>query len=432
MIAVINIFSIIAEFLISIGLYKKISSGKKTPIAASVVLLSAFAIQCLNNFYFLGKSQFVLLISISVMFLLSFIYKMPFFTRIWSCLLLFIIGALSEFAIAFSSTLIFNVDTLKTQTDPILLALCTIAAKFLSFIIVRTLRFKKNSKGIFNFSISFSVLPLPLATLLIVVLLYSCCYEIEKSVFKIIALAASLLLIGANFFMIDLIERNNEHTKTKAQLEFSQKQILQQTLHYEELYQWQSDMKKFRHDINNQLTCILGLLQNGENEEAINTIKKGLNIINFPDKLQSSGNPVLDSIIHSKIEFAKIHSIQIKSCVKLNEAIVIDSTELGIITGNAIDNAIEAVSQLPKNTDLEKSVHIQILSVRESISIEVTNPVQHKVDIHNLSSTKTEKEFHGMGIKIMQSLVEKYDGHLYFSCENNIFSTNIILSNVPR
>ena len=432
MIAVINIFSIIAEFLISIGLYKKISSGKKSPVTIVAVFLSAFGIQCLNNFYFLGKSQIVILISISMIFLLSFMYRMPVFTRLWSCLLLFIIGALSEFTIAFSSTLIFGVDTLQTQTDPILLALCTTAAKFLSYIIIRTLKFKKNSKSIFNFSVSFSVLPLPLATLLIVILLYSCCYEIEKNIFKIIALTASLLLIGANFFMLDLIERNNENTKTKAQLEFSKKQILQQTLHYEELYQWQSDIKKFRHDIKNQMTCILGLLQNGETENAMNTIKKGLNIINFPDKLLNSGNLVLDSIIHSKIEFAKTQGIQLKSSVKLNETIIIDSTELGLIIGNSLDNAIEAVSQISENTDIEKSIHIQILSIGESISIEVTNPVQYNIDINNLTSTKANNELHGMGIKIMRSLVEKYDGHLYFSCENNMFSANMILSNVSR
>ncbi len=430
-ISFIHLVSIILEFLISISLYRKISINKKSTITASVIFIFAFIIQCINNFYFLGKSQFVMLVSIFSLFLLSFIYNIQLTSRIWASLLLFIIGALSEFTIAFFSTTIFDVDTSYTQSDPILLALCTIAAKFLSYIITHMLKFNKNAKNIFPFNISFSFLPLPLATLLIVILLYSCCYEIEQNIFRITALISSLLLIGANFFMLELIAKNNEHSITKAQLSFSKKQILQQAHHYEELYRWQNDLKKFRHDIKNQQLCILGLIQSGENEKAIITIKKGLDIINEPEKLLNSGNPVLDSIIYSKLETAKNHKIQITSNIKLNEFINIDSVELGIIIGNALDNAIEAATQIPDNSDINKCIHIQVLSVAGSISIEVTNSVQYNIETQNLISTKNDNEFHGMGIKIMRALVEKYNGDLYFSCENNLFKTNIIISNVP-
>lgn len=430
MITFINIVSIVLEFLISVNLFKKISQEKESLLVSSVVFLVAFGIQCLNNFYFLAKSPIVVLISVFCLFLLSFMYRMTFKSRIWSSFFLFIIGGLAEITIAFSSTLIFDVDTLYTQTDPFLLALCTISAKFLSYVIIRVLKFKKGSQGMIPFSISYSFIPLPLATLLIVILLYSCCYEIDQSIFKFIALISSLLLIGANIFMLNLIERNNDYTKTKAQLEFTKKHILQQTLHYEELYQCQVDLKKIRHDLKNQLICILGLLQSGENEKAIITIKKDLAIINEPENLFNSGNPVLDSILHSKIETAKSMGIQTKASIKLNVPINIDSIELGIIVGNALDNAIDAVSQIVDSDYLCKEISINILAIAESISIEIINSVKKEVDILNLSSTKSNKALHGMGIKIMRSLVEKYNGDLYFLCQDNQFVANIIISNV--
>lgn len=52
----------------------------------------------------------------------------------------------------------------------------------------------------------------------------------------------------------------------------------------------------------------------------------------------------------------------------------------------------------------------------------------HKIDISNLISTKADSESHGYGILQMRSLAKKYNGDIFFDCNDEQFKTTIILN----
>lgn len=355
-------------------------------------------------------------------------YKAEIKARIYSCVFVFITGCLSEFTVAYISTMVFNVDTAFTQTNPYLLLICTLSSKFLQYAVLRIIKINKSTTR-FPFAVYKEIIPLPLATLPILLLLFDCCYKIPEKTIQITALVSSILLIFANIFVFNLIEKNTDYLNTKLQLDFTKKHIDYQTKHYEELYNHQYEIRKYRHDTKNRLTGLLALLKDKHYDEAVLSLEKELDLMNETSKnIFNSNNPVLDAIILSKIKTANAFNIDIKPTVTINRPINIDAIDLAILIGNALDNAIEA-TKLISDTTQNKVITIKILSFEGQLTIEITNPVKEDIDTNNLKSNKPDKYLHGLGIQSIQSLTSKYDGETFFSCKDCIFTTDIILSN---
>lgn len=70
-----------------------------------------------------------------------------------------------------------------------------------------------------------------------------------------------------------------------------------------------------------------------------------------------------------------------------------------------------------------------MLNDEGGISILVENPVVGKVDINELRTTKADKENHGLGLKNIKSIVQKYEGNFQIEIENQIFRVKIYLPN---
>lgn len=362
-------------------------------------------------------------------FILSWMYKSEIKIRIYSCVFVFITGCLSEFAVAYISTMVFNVDTAFTQTNPYLLLICTLSSKFLQYAILRIIKINKNTNR-FPFAVYYEVIPLPLATLPILLLLFDCCYKIPEKTIQITALISSILLIFANIFVFNLIEKHTDYLNTKLQLDFTRKHIDYQTKHYEELYNHQYEIRKYRHDTKNRLTGLLALLKDKHYDDAVLSLEKELDLMNETSKdIFNSNNPVLDAVICSKIKTANAFNIDIKPTVTINHPINIDAIDLSILIGNALDNAIEAAN-LISDTTQNKVITIKILSFEGQLTIEITNPVKEDIDTNNLKSNKPDKYLHGLGIQSIQSISSEYDGETFFSCKDCIFTTDIILSNI--
>ena len=103
--------------------------------------------------------------------------------------------------------------------------------------------------------------------------------------------------------------------------------------------------------------------------------------------------------------------------------------DLCAIMANLLDNAIEASIGLV-NTD-ERKIGLAILIVHSMIIIKVKNACD-KVSVEqilngNLKTTKEEKKSHGYGLKIIQSLTEKYGGSFEKKRENDIFLATVVL-----
>ena len=100
-------------------------------------------------------------------------------------------------------------------------------------------------------------------------------------------------------------------------------------------------IRSIKHDMNNQLQVLSGLINNGQFNEASDFLKQyGIGLEKTIDYINTN-NPVINTLINSKIAYAK--SENIITAIDITKDIKpMTGNDLCSIIGNVIDNAIEA------------------------------------------------------------------------------------------
>lgn len=385
--------------------------------------------QFVTNNLFLNKSLLVIATSIVFVIAVSLIYEIKLIYRIVYTLFLYLIIGFSEFVIV-TILSVFDVDLLFMQTSPLILGIATLSAKFFAYIVVLLTKIKRFK--LLDNSLKGNVLLvflLPIASLLIVLLFTVCCHQINSNWFNIITLIASVVLIFANIAVFYIIDKQNDLIATKEKLFFTETHINSQVAHYEELYRHQTELRTFKHDIKNIFLSLMGILKEGDTEKALYAMQSNLDMLDEMNKsIINTGHPITDAILQSKLHNANSEGIKLNISTKLTEKIAVDELELGIILGNALDNAIEATAKIENRA--EKTVVFEMITTTERIIITIENPVNGDVNPGKLTTTKTDKINHGHGIRSIKTIAEKYDGVAEFAYSNGVFITNINIANV--
>ena len=385
--------------------------------------------QFVTNNLFLNESLLVVLTSIIFVVMVSLIYEIKLIYRIVYTLFLYLIIGFSEFVIV-TILSVFDVDLLFMQSSPLVLGIATLSSKFFAYIVVLLTKIKhfKLSDNSLKGNVLLVFL-LPIASLLIILLFTVCCYQINSNWFNIITLIASVVLIFANIAVFYIIDKQNDLIATKEKLFFTETHINSQVAHYEELYRHQTELRTFRHNIKNIFISLMGIIKEGDTEKTLYAMQSNLDILDEMNKnIVNTGHPITDAILQSKLHNAETKKIDLKISTKLTEKIIVDELELGIVLGNALDNAIEATEKVSEAS--EKTILFDMITSAERIIITIENPVNGNVNTNKLITTKKDKLNHGHGINSIKTIAKKYDGVAEFTCNDGKFITNINIGNM--
>lgn len=219
-----------------------------------------------------------------------------------------------------------------------------------------------------------------------------------------------------------------------------EKQIDNMQNHMEEMERIYSGVRNMKHDMKNTLAVIMQLAgKNGETEhKELQNYLAELNQ-NF-DSLECrfhTGNTVVDILMnmkyHEVIEI--IPDIQINAeRLLFPDSLQIQSYDIGIIIGNALDNAIE-VCEILKNEQPEADTFISFSSFMKGkmVLIEVENSFNGRITTQKQSelpeTNKSDKLAHGMGLLNIKNTAEKYHGAMDWSVNDNIFTLSVMMKN---
>lgn len=183
-------------------------------------------------------------------------------------------------------------------------------------------------------------------------------------------------------------------------------------------------MKKFRHDLVNHIISIKAFIQNNDIEGGIQYLNKINDLIENSASIIDTGNIALDAIISSKKALAESKLIDFNATVQIPQNIAIESTDISIIFGNALDNAIEACERI---ADAGKRwIKLSVIYDDSSIICKITNScIKNKNE--KLVSLKQDKENHGYGMGNIKNALEKYNHILKISNSDNEFTLTFII-----
>ncbi len=171
--------------------------------------------------------------------------------------------------------------------------------------------------------------------------------------------------------------------------------------------------KAFRHDIQNHLSVLDGLLRSGKLEEGRAYLQKLETVsgsLSFPYR---TGDPVVDVLLGEKLGLAKANGIAVEVSLLLPDPCGVDSFDLCVIFANALDNAIGACQAV------EGARSIRIGGERQG-------------DFYLLSFDNTCADGPappmGTGLANIRSVAEKYHGAMTIEKEARQYSLNVLLN----
>lgn len=126
---------------------------------------------------------------------------------------------------------------------------------------------------------------------------------------------------------------------------------------------------------------------------------------------------IVNFILNNKIEEGKKQGIHIEAEIDYPKAARICANDMTTILANLFDNAIEACKRMTEVS--EAWIRIRIRKNRNMLLIKMENSCQNPPLFKgkHFLTAKTNKAFHGWGLKSVQSVAEKYQGIV--KCEYN-------------
>ena len=193
---------------------------------------------------------------------------------------------------------------------------------------------------------------------------------------------------------------------------------------YEEIKGVYMDMRGWRHDYHNHMQVMKAQLALGnleEIQEYLNALEKELDHV---DTLVKSGNLMTDAILNSKLTLARRQKIRINCNAKIPERISVEDVDLCVILGNLMDNALEACKQIAEEN---RFLRIYMKVNKSQLYLSIQNSAKEDPDFNEQNYITKKRGNHGLGMKRVQTAVEKYQGYLNLANEPGIFAAEVTI-----
>lgn len=219
---------------------------------------------------------------------------------------------------------------------------------------------------------------------------------------------------GISYIVVKYITVSSKQKESEIQLEM-------QAEHYQDLAEKNRDIRRFRHDIKNNLLALDILLSDGKYDEAKNYIDSMNESVKETENRFSTGSYLADAILSHKSDEIKNDKIDIEfSGTVPSERI--SNNDLCTILTNSIDNAARACKEIAPC-----KINVTSDETEKGCTLTVSNPVLKKVEIKNnsIKTSKKDAQNHGFGIENIKKVAEKYHGFVRLSCTDSEFTIKI-------
>lgn len=210
----------------------------------------------------------------------------------------------------------------------------------------------------------------------------------------------------------------------------SQNLVLEKKLRRQEInhYQnWRDSVEIINikyHDLKHQIFA----LRKSSDNESWGDVEKALAIY---DDMLKTGNDVLDTILSEKKMIGDKFGITMTCIVDGESLKFMRELDIYSLFGNALDNAMNAVKEVD---DISKrNISVIVRRIGDAVIIHIENNFAGSVSfVDGLAQTSGDKNFHGYGMKSIKTIVDRYNGTMNMSSNDNLFALNIMIQSTKN
>ena len=247
---------------------------------------------------------------------------------------------------------------------------------------------------------------------------------LENSVWGLLSVSMIMLI---NIFTYYLYNKAKENTEKRIK-----KEILTQRCAYNigqdrENKEWWEQIRRFQHDMKQRYIVEKAFLEKKDYTALEKYYDENLDFLCKKRNVADTGNIYVDSIINYKADLAERENIHFETDISVPSDVELDAGDLCICIGNLLDNAMEAVIDLPD----KRVIYIRMNADNNNLFINVKNRYKdkrHKEDGQYLTNKQNQKN-HGLGMLSVRQIVKKYDGQMAIRDEDEQFDVMVVMYN---
>lgn len=227
--------------------------------------------------------------------------------------------------------------------------------------------------------------------------------------------------------LITLYLQNDIEQRQHAQMELNLVQRL-----------WQSKQRQYEisketidlinrkcHDLKYQLAAFRTMQDDAETDRRLGEVERSVMIY---DSAIQTGNRVLDVVLTEKSLYCEAEHITLTCMVDGAKLGFIDQADLYALFGNALDNAIESV--MKQRDPAKRVIQVSVYPDNGFLMIRIRNYCDEPITLVDglpATSKKTDKGYHGYGLRGIRYTAEQYGGTMSVKIAPDSFTLQVVL-----
>ncbi len=243
-------------------------------------------------------------------------------------------------------------------------------------------------------------------------------HGMAKDVGMVLVSAGSLTISALLFAIVYYFNSMQDYSM---QAEAMEAQNEQQREYFEQLLKKEQDTRQFRHDLISQLLELQNYCQKEEYGKLEGFLEEMLGeIAEIGRRQYDVGNDIVNTIVNYYFIPIK-ESCKIKVRGYIAEEQRVSQRDLCVLVSNLVKNAAEAAGKR------QGEILFEVSQGKRGTRIHVRNTMEGELKMQGgfPLTTKEDKRNHGMGVKTVVGIVEKYNGIYRFKPEDGWYDVEI-------
>lgn len=312
--------------------------------------------------------------------------------------------------------------------ESVLVVLIAKALAFLCVFIIKKQLGDKSTEILFDTD-WLKLLIFPIFTIVIIASMLSFFKYVETPEQTMLIFISAFGIIGMNivvfYFINDIVERETQLYESR----IFQLEAKTQTEKYQTISESFDRQKKRIHEYKNQMECMESLLEKKQYIKLEEYVKGICGNLDKELDAIDTNNIIVNAILNTKYQEAEANKIVFVLRVNDLSKLKMDDEDIVTILSNLLNNAIEAC----KKCDIGRRIlKLKFIDEDGMIKIGVRNTYNNLILYENgeIKSTKMiHAEEHGIGIKNIIEIIEKYNGSYVIKNNDQEFYFSIIIPN---
>lgn len=188
---------------------------------------------------------------------------------------------------------------------------------------------------------------------------------------------------------------------------------------------YQKSQEKYhslKHDIKKHLGVIFKLLENQENAAVTEYLKKMEADYRIQEEYVRTGNKEIDSIFNYMLRDAKTELKKLDIHIRIPEDFKMDLYDINTLLGNLLENAVYA-AKISKDREISIDMYME----KMILYINIRNSYGNEIKYRKGRYITTRSGGHGIGLKNVEKIVEKYNGLMKIQHDDTYFEVSAML-----